>query len=67
MKKEYDFSNAERGKYSSLYKKGANIVMISPDVHKVFPNSDSVNKALRAIIKMTEQIEKPTLAKKRGR
>ena len=36
-----------RGKYANSYKEGTNIVLIEPDLHKLFPDSKSVNKALR--------------------
>ena len=36
-----------RGKYAKKYRKGANVVLIEPDMHKLFPDSDSVNRALR--------------------
>jgi len=36
-----------RGKYVKHYQEGTNIVVISPDLHKLFPNSESVNTALR--------------------
>ena len=43
-----------RGKYAEKYREGTNVVLIEPDLHKVFPNSESVNKALREYL---EQIE----------
>ena len=36
-----------RGKYASRYRKGTNVVVIDPDLHKIFPDSESVNWALR--------------------
>ena len=39
-----------RGKYTQKYREGTNIVLIDPDLHKIFPNSDSVNRALRDYI-----------------
>jgi hypothetical protein len=46
---EYDFSSSIRGKYASRYHRGTNIVVLDPDVAKVFPDSRSVNKALREL------------------
>ncbi|TAJ94166.1 MAG: hypothetical protein EPO31_08330 [Gammaproteobacteria bacterium] len=37
-----------RGKYTKQYRKGTNVVLIDPDLHKLFPDSESVNRALRA-------------------
>ncbi|MEM8544163.1 MAG: hypothetical protein AAGF66_09275 [Cyanobacteria bacterium P01_H01_bin.119] len=36
-----------RGKYTSRYREGTNVVVIDPDLHKLFPDSESVNRALR--------------------
>lgn len=42
----------ERGKFARKYRKGTNLVLIDPDLHKLFPDSDAVNKALRDYIEM---------------
>jgi len=52
MKKEYDFSNAVRGKYVEKYNQGNNLVLLDPDVAKVFKTPASVNQALRALAKI---------------
>ena len=36
-----------RGKYASRYREGTNIVLVEPDLHRLFPDSESVNRALR--------------------
>ncbi len=36
-----------RGKYAKRYREGTNIVVIDPDLHKLFPDSAAVNRALR--------------------
>ena len=59
MRDEYDFSQAERGKYSRRYAQGANVVVLDPDVAKFFSNSKSVNVSLRKIIRQRA----PELAK----
>jgi len=45
-----DLGEGVRGKYLEDYKKGTNLVLIYPDIAKVFPTEESVNKALRTII-----------------
>ena len=58
MRKEYkreDLGKGVRGKYFSDYKKGSNLVLLSPDVAKVFPDDDSVNEALRSLVKIARQ------------
>jgi len=57
MKKEYNFSKGERGKF---YKSDIKInlpIYLEPDLKKYFPDSDSVNEALRCLV--------PLLGKKR--
>src|SRR5438105_10854673 len=54
MRAEYrfDYSKAERGRYyKRLLKEGSNVVVLDRDVAKKFPDSASVNKALRAVLK----------------
>ena len=47
---EYDFSGGERGKYVNRFQRGCNVVVLDPDVAKVFTDSESVNQALRALV-----------------
>ena len=50
MKKEYDFSKGERGKF---YRPDIQLnlpVYLEPDLRDYFPDTDSVNKALRCLI-----------------
>ncbi|HYK20989.1 MAG TPA: hypothetical protein VEV42_09665 [Pyrinomonadaceae bacterium] len=47
---EYDFSNAVIGKYAKQYAEGTNIVVLEPDIAKIFPDSAAVNQALRQLI-----------------
>ena len=55
MRPEYDFSKGVRGKYAERYAEGTNIVVLAPDVAKVFPDSRSVNQALRALTAIARQ------------
>jgi len=50
MQAEYDFSGAVRGKYAKAYAAGTNIVVLDPEVAQVFPDSLSVNEALRSLL-----------------
>jgi len=45
---EYDDS-ARRNPYADRRREGTNVVVLDPDVAKVFPDSTAVNKALRAL------------------
>jgi len=49
MLREYDFSGGVRGKYARRYAAGSNVVVLEPDVARVFRDSRSVNQALRAL------------------
>lgn len=49
MQPEYDFSTAVRGVTAARYALGNNVVAIPPDVMDVFPNSETVAEALRAL------------------
>lgn len=51
LRPEYDFSRGQRGKYVARLAKGSNVVVLDRDVQKVFPDSASVNAALRALAK----------------
>ena len=48
---EYDFRGGVRGKYADRHKERSNLVLLEPDVAKVFPTGAAVNKALRELIK----------------
>jgi hypothetical protein len=49
MRPEYDFTGAVRGATAARYAEGTNVVIVAPDVLDVFPDSESVNEALRAL------------------
>ena len=55
---EYDFSKGPRGKYAKRYAEGSNIVVLAPDVAEVFPDSASVNEALRALVQLARKSAK---------
>ncbi len=44
---EIDFSGGVRGKYYERYRQGTNVVLLEPDLAKVFRDSEVVNQALR--------------------
>jgi hypothetical protein len=47
----FNYSEAVRGKhYQRLVKEGANVVVLEPDVAKVFRGSAAVNDALRSLL-----------------
>jgi hypothetical protein len=53
LRREYDLSKLRggvRSKHLARYRKGTNIVLLSPDVAEYFPDEQSVNIALRTLI-----------------
>jgi uncharacterized DUF497 family protein len=52
MRAEYDFSGGVRGKYADRYRVGVNVILLEPEVAAAFPDSKSVNDALRALLKI---------------
>ena len=55
MMEEYDFTKGVRGKYAERYATGTNLVLLDPDVAEAFPDSASVNSALRALSAIIRQ------------
>ena len=58
MRKQYTrevLGKGVRGKYAAAYRKGTNLVLLSPDVAAAFPTSEAVNDALRSIMKVAER------------
>jgi len=55
LREQYDFSRGVRGKYAARYAERANIVVLDPDVAKVFRDSKSVNQALRALVEVANK------------
>lgn len=49
MRAEYDFSQGVRGKYLARLRRGSNVVVLDADVAAAYPDSKSVNRALRAL------------------
>ncbi len=56
MLEEYDFGNGVCGKYASQYKSGTNLIKRDPELMEYFPNSASVNEALKSLAKLMIKI-----------
>ena len=50
-----DLGQGVRGKYFEEYRKGTNLVLLSPDVAKVFSTEEAVNEALRSLISLAQK------------
>jgi hypothetical protein len=55
LQPEYDFSSGVRGKYFRRYQRGANVVVLEPDVARAFPNASAVNDSLRALANIIQR------------
>jgi hypothetical protein len=58
LHREYDLSKLKggvRGKYVARFRAGTNLVLLSPDVAKYFPDEQSVNTALRTLIRVAKK------------
>jgi hypothetical protein len=52
---EYDFSQGIRGKNAQRFAGGTNLVVLAPDVAALFPDSEAVNDALRALVQIARK------------
>ena len=58
LRPEYDpalIRRGVRGKYAARYRAGTNVVLLAPDVAESFPDSTSVNEALRLLLKVAKK------------
>ena len=60
IRKEYDFSKGVRGKYAKRYAEGINIIVLDPELAEMFPDSKSVNEALKYLAKLVRRMCKKT-------
>lgn len=54
-----DLNKGVRGKYRERMQAGTNLVLIAPDLLDTFPDSDSVNDALRSLKKIATRSAGP--------
>lgn len=62
---DLDFSKGVRGKYTNLLAKGANVAIIEPALLPYFPDSESVNRALRAFLAIGESMNLASTPRRR--
>ena len=58
LRSEYDFSKLKggvKGKYARRFQAGTNLTILASDVAKAFPTDESVNDALRMLIKVAKK------------
>ena len=54
MRAEYDFSQGVRGKHFQAFRAGTNVVFLEHDLVEAFPDSRSVNQALRLLVRLAQ-------------
>jgi len=58
LRPEYDLTkllkDGVRGKYAAAFAHGTNLVLLAPDVARAFPTDESVNEALRLVMRLAE-------------
>ena len=62
MRAEYrreDLGKGVRGKHFSAYQKGSNLVLLSPELSKIFPTNEAVNAALSSLVGIACSITRP--------
>jgi hypothetical protein len=59
MLPEYDFRGGVRGKYARDYGRNRNLRVLDPDLLAEFPDSESVNEALRTLLRVKAAIQSP--------
>ena len=66
LRPEYDLRSLQVRKFGPGRKSfGGSVVRLEPDVAEVFPSAESVNEALRFLIRITKE-NKPMLREPRG-
>jgi hypothetical protein len=63
LDREIDFSNARHNPYARDYYKSRNLRVLAPDLVDVFPDSESVNEALRTLVRLTADVPRRISAK----
>jgi hypothetical protein len=61
-----EFKNGVRGKYYKRATQGTNLVLIEPNLSALFPDSESVNRALRVLADAAQTVTAPKPRRKRA-
>ncbi len=60
-----DFSKGVRGKYVGMRKQDTGVIVLEPALRSHFPDSESVNRALHALVTLTENLAPKTTRRPR--
>ena len=70
MRVEYrreDLGKGVRGKHYAEFKKGSNLVLLTPELSKVFPTNEAVNAALSSLVDVARSVTSLTRRSTRTR
>jgi hypothetical protein len=65
MRAEYrreDLGKGVRGKHHAAFQKGSNLVLLTPELAKIFPTNEAVNAALESLV----DVARSAVTKKRN-
>lgn len=60
LDRENDFATARPNPYARDYYKSRNLRVLAPDLLDIFPDSESVNEALRTLLRLTASVRRVT-------
>jgi hypothetical protein len=69
LRPEYDLLQLKGGVTGKYYRKaraGTNLVLIEPELAGVFPDTESVNRALRLLVETASEIVRPAPARRKS-
>ena len=52
--KRSDFGDLVRGKYADRLEEESNVVILDPEISRIFPNDTAVNEALRGLLQVAK-------------
>ena len=59
--KREDLGKGVRGKHYAAFQKGSNLVLLTPELAKIFPTNESVNAALESLVDVARSaVAKPS-------
>jgi len=70
MRAEYrreDLGKGVRGKHYAEFRKGSNLVLLTPELAKIFPGNEAVNAALSSLVDVARSATSPTRRSTRTR
>lgn len=59
MRAEYrreDLGKGVRGKHFAAFQKGSNLVLLTPELAKIFPTNEAVNSALESLVDVARSV-----------